>query len=395
MAVRYVPGNLTLIVGRHSAVMVTEAAEGLITDLWEAVSNGKDVVEIIDVLSAQGIAAMPGFACLLWSDAAKTRIFLRGEFTARVRTEHGEEFWDGTGVSTWVERSLHDAETSTVEIHAGDVDSKKSFPVSEAVVLASRLVLAPGDLMLAPIEVSPVAGEPESAVRSLPATESAPELKPQPDSVPRPSPEPVARQRNSTETRIDPEADSFDALFGATIARGIEDAAVRVTDEQPTMITGVPEVAAQAADQAGDHDGHTIAAADRKKLTQQRKAVPVNRTAGVLATLTLPSGEQIPVDRPVFVGRSPAARQKAGADLPRLVKVASSSGDISRTHLEIRLDGSDLVATDVSTNGTVLVHPGSVPQRLQPNHATLLTDGSTLDLGDEITIAVQIQKASS
>jgi hypothetical protein len=46
----------------------------------------------------------------------------------------------------------------------------------------------------------------------------------------------------------------------------------------------------------------------------------------------------------------------------------------------------------VSSNGTLLTRPGQEPERLPSRRDTLLTDGSQLLLGDDISIAVSIER---
>jgi FHA domain len=111
-----------------------------------------------------------------------------------------------------------------------------------------------------------------------------------------------------------------------------------------------------------------------------------------VARLVFSSGETVEVDRPVLVGRAPAARA-ASSEQPRLVTVPSPQQEISSTHLEVRAgsgaDHGSAVVTDLgSTNGTVLVQPGLAPEDLQPGVAVQLLPGAIIDLGDGVTIQV-------
>ncbi len=112
-----------------------------------------------------------------------------------------------------------------------------------------------------------------------------------------------------------------------------------------------------------------------------------------VAKLVLSSGETVEVDRPVLVGRAPAAQAAASSEQPRLVTVPSPQQEISSTHLEVRAgsgaDHGSAVVTDLgSTNGTVLVQPGLAPEDLQPGVAVQLLPGAIIDLGDGVTIQV-------
>ena len=72
-------------------------------------------------------------------------------------------------------------------------------------------------------------------------------------------------------------------------------------------------------------------------------------------SLSVSTGAEVPLDRPVLIGRAPeSARFSAGVQ-PRLVTVPSPEQDISRTHVEVRAEGSSAVVTDLnSTNGTTV-----------------------------------------
>jgi pSer/pThr/pTyr-binding forkhead associated (FHA) protein len=72
-------------------------------------------------------------------------------------------------------------------------------------------------------------------------------------------------------------------------------------------------------------------------------------------------------------------------DVPQLVTVPSPQQDISRSHLELRLEGWHVVALDLgTTNGTTLHRPGHEPLRLRAREGVLLRDGDLLDLGDDV-----------
>ena len=80
----------------------------------------------------------------------------------------------------------------------------------------------------------------------------------------------------------------------------------------------------------------------------------------------------------------------SGTDLPHLVAVDSPQQDISRSHVELRVEGDSIVATDLNTtNGTTLLRAGVDPMRLHPGEATVVVPGDVIDLGDGITVAIE------
>ncbi|TBN56334.1 FHA domain-containing protein [Glaciihabitans arcticus] len=94
-------------------------------------------------------------------------------------------------------------------------------------------------------------------------------------------------------------------------------------------------------------------------------------------------GERIALDRPVIIGRRPAAPRIPFPLPPRLVSVVSPTSEVSSTHLELRQVGASVVATDQrSTNGSVVVIPGSAPRQLRQGESLVVTPGTLIDIGD-------------
>jgi hypothetical protein len=99
-----------------------------------------------------------------------------------------------------------------------------------------------------------------------------------------------------------------------------------------------------------------------------------------LGGLRLPTGEVVPLDRGVVLGRKPAPAD-GSTDWPHLVHLPRDHSFVSRQHLEIELDGWDVVARDLdSRGGTTIAPPGREPQRMRPRDAYVLEPGTVLDL---------------
>jgi len=155
------------------------------------------------------------------------------------------------------------------------------------------------------------------------------------------------------------------------------------TGSVPATDTG-PTVLARTCPQG--HINPPTAAACRfcgAELTGEPQ--PVARPS--LGVMRLSTGAVYELDRNIVIGRQPSASRVAGAALPRMVQVPSDSGDISRSHAEVRLEGWHVMLRDLfSTNGTVLVREGSLPRRLAQGEAAILLDGDTAELGDGVTL---------
>ncbi|QHK22055.1 FHA domain-containing protein [Pseudarthrobacter psychrotolerans] len=176
----------------------------------------------------------------------------------------------------------------------------------------------------------------------------------------------------------------------------------------------------------GDHDGHTIMKSDLAGMAAHPAPVPEQDSAAgplVLARvcdrghanppthaqcaacgsplpadavhvarprlgrMRVSTGALVDLDQSLVIGRQPSVSRVQGGVMPRLVQVASPSGDISRSHVEVRLEGWHVMLCDLkATNGTVLVREGQPPRRLAQNEMAILLDGDIAELGDDISL---------
>lgn len=106
-----------------------------------------------------------------------------------------------------------------------------------------------------------------------------------------------------------------------------------------------------------------------------------------LGRVHISTGEVVELDHSLIIGRQPSVSRVMGAVMPRLVQVQSASGDISRSHVEVRLDGWDVMLVDLkATNGTVLVREGQAPRRLAQGEQAILLNGDIAELGDGVSL---------
>lgn len=155
------------------------------------------------------------------------------------------------------------------------------------------------------------------------------------------------------------------------------------TGSRPGTDTG-PTVLARTCPQ-GHINPPTAAACRFCGAEMSGEPRPVSRPS--LGLMRLSTGAVYELDRNIVIGRQPSASRVAGAALPRMVQVPSDSGDISRSHAEVRLEGWHVMLRDLfSTNGTVLIREGSLPRRLAQGEAAILLDGDIAELGDGVTL---------
>ena len=114
-------------------------------------------------------------------------------------------------------------------------------------------------------------------------------------------------------------------------------------------------------------------------------AVQVRRPR--LGRVRVSTGELIDLDQSLVIGRQPSVSRVQGGGMPKLVQVPSPSGDISRSHVEVRLEGWHVMLCDLkATNGTVLAREGQPPRRLAQNEMAILLDGDIAELGDDVSL---------
>lgn len=89
------------------------------------------------------------------------------------------------------------------------------------------------------------------------------------------------------------------------------------------------------------------------------------------------------LDSPCYVGRRPTPPRITSGIAPQLLQVPSPLKEVSATHVEMRQDGASVVVTDLkTTNGSIVMIPGSVPRTLRPGESVVVSPGTLVDIGD-------------
>ena len=260
-----------------------------------------------------------------------------------------------------------------------------------------------------PASVSPASASPAPPPEALakPATLQVSVVES--DTEPAPNPPPVIQPPDPAQTRTESPDDGFDHLFESTILRSVEDAAIRnVPDEASTGSmrlggdwpgaagpAGTPG-AAEPETRLGDHDGYTITAAQLGALRRQPLSPdPIEPSPPPGARLELSTGDVVPLDRDVVIGRRPEVDRVQGGRVPTVVTVPSPRQDVSRTHLRIGWSGAKVLATDLhSMNGTVLIGTAGTSRTLDGGVPQQLAEGDLLDIGDGVTLTLRLGPGS-
>jgi len=404
MSAQYAPGRAAALASERVLVVLDrELDAAAAAGLWATVAASADLGSILGALAAAcgaSLTSLPDFAVAV-AEPGGIRLALRGAIVARAEDHDAVS---AAGVTTWVERVLSGA--TGVEVALGDASAEAALPLAAGVVFASRIVWtaetatdaappAPPSVRSAPVPVDPVqavptaAPEPDSsrfaaatglidsaAVLSAATGHTDPAdtllpidtgLGPQQADEPAPS-----------------DTTGYDHLWGATIVRSVEDAAVRPEEELDE-----PE-SPSALETAGDHDGATISIAQARALRGAAPEPLAPPRPPAPARIRLSTGQVLSLDRTVVIGRRPRSTRVSGTDLPHLVAVESPQQDISRSHLELRVEAGAVVVTDLhTTNGSMLLRAGSDPVRLHPGESTVVVIGDVIDLGDGVTVTIE------
>jgi hypothetical protein len=161
------------------------------------------------------------------------------------------------------------------------------------------------------------------------------------------------------------------------------------------VIDGLPDFPWDAAAVPDEPDNDDTISIEALAEMRRRSGAPVQVVPGASQSpasrhagwLDVSTGESVVLDRNVIIGRKPKSTRAVADMVPHLLTVPSPTQDISRNHVEIRVEGDHVLAVDQeTTNGTRLLRTGRDPERLHPREATMLSFGDVLDLGEGVTV---------
>lgn len=168
-----------------------------------------------------------------------------------------------------------------------------------------------------------------------------------------------------------------DDPYGDTVirpARGVRPGAGPAADD--TVLRGRPGRPAPEATPVGAPAGAAAPVADERPVQRRTPSVRIG-------------GRVVRLDRPLVVGRRPAAPRVVVDDGPVLVPVPSPSGQVSSSHLLVHAAGEAAVVEDLrSTNGTVVRPPGAAPFRMAAGASIVVLTGTLVEIGDGNVIEV-------
>jgi hypothetical protein len=368
-------GWLAFVSGERMLALAPRPDEGFVAAAWSALVSSDGFQRILDLLASHGLASMPPFALVEWSDG-NARVIVRGDAVLTVTDAAGSTPLTGTGVSTWLERSVPGVTAFALEVPGAVAASVAELPLDSGVALMSALGWSSiGE----PSRLSSTPARRETTVVEQPST---PEPDPADTVREAPAEKPAAKAEPAT---TEEPAEGYDYLFGDTMYRSVADAAVHESEPEPAVDP--------TTELGGEHDGHTVLTSDLAKLRGPRKRqtsapTPPAPPAPKLVLVVSTTGAREPLTQSILVGRAPSVSKVSGGQMPRLVTLGADQ-DISRNHAQISLEGGTVVVTDLhSKNGTAVVLPGKPAQKLRAGEPTSVIVGTVVDLGGGVTLTV-------
>ncbi|WP_350347126.1 FHA domain-containing protein [Agromyces sp. G08B096] len=224
----------------------------------------------------------------------------------------------------------------------------------------------------------------------------------------------LAEFRDVQALRIGAAGASLDALGEATTAVEGPVARLRAAsvewhpDDAPQRAAGADRDTAEVPEPAGTGSGAPASATTESAATESLApafaATESAHAATESASAAAPTPAGPPPPDPVFgyriaggearvasgavlIGRRPAPPRIPTAPV-ELVQVPAGASAVSATHLELRLEGSRIVATDLrSTNGTV-VRTATGTRRMRSGESIVVSPGVELDLGGDTIVEI-------
>jgi hypothetical protein len=416
----YTPGSWVAIGAESGWLLVDiDPGDASVLSCWSLLRGGAEIDEILDALLQRGLRAVGNFA-LVRISGERRAVVVRGAAEAVITAGGADQQVRAEGVATWREHPLPE-NASAVALRAGGSSGGAEAPLSPGVTLASSLRLA---VSATPLTPRPAAEPPAQALNGSGAVTAPaprpPASAPETEQLPRPSqPEPDSMAPLAALKPLESLADD-DQVYRppppGVVSGGRGSGAEGPEQQQPAPAalawspppqpqspdpTLSPAATAEASGEVGNmvqavrcQHGHLsppMAVSCRVCGFPLMGQAPVMVPRPTLGVLRLSTGDVVPLDRTVIMGRNPRVDESSEGERPHVVRLPSPGHDISRSHVEIRLDGWHVLLTDLnSVNGTVVTPPWQEPQRVRPNESVPIEPGTVVSLADEVTFRYEV-----
>jgi hypothetical protein len=445
------------LVGRDTMALILTDDEAIRSGLLELVAAEAPLDELLEGLSSRGIRSLPSFAIARLEDDGVVRVVVRGTGSLVLEVSGVDRLVVSGTTSTWLEELVYGVSTVTLRLGAND---EEAAPPVTYHVLAGAVPAVTLSRTLANVDrhASAAAGGwrigPAVAAGPVPVVSTTPAI---PNPAPSSFPEPYAtlmpgdlEDLHADEVAAgiaavgelvgelvgEPAADDYDFIFGRTIARSVQTAAVAAPEEselagdaeqsvgagggvppvpspspalappavpapmlvpesmpQPTgLIEGIPGVgarvpgtaAAPPIDQLGDHDGRTISKAQLAMMRGSSQEPKPVGSGPLLQAVLCPSSHPNPPHAAVC---RVCSMSLLGAMQVSIVRPPLGLLRFSNGRVEI-LDRSQLIGRSPRVEGTVgeeipnLIKLDEGGQGLSRRHAAIRLEGWQVLLED-------------
>lgn len=392
--VSYTPGQHLLLAAPSCWLMLGADAEKA-RGCWPLVRDGADADDLLDAILEAGLRSTGSFG-LVRHTPQGLRVVVRGDIVVR----YGQQVIAATAEQSWVDTMV--AGDASVTMGA-DEEVGEGLPLVLGVVRAASVQIGDEianvheviravptvadaerleDVTVEPAddELGQTPGLTDALVHETGTWQTGnwqdePPAKPLLiDSMPfainppvEPSQPPEARLLETVESEVD----------DATIVRGSLAHHIRPMDPSNPLVLAVRC--------AGGHLNPGFVTNCRVCGSLLDAQTPIEVMRPILGQLRLSTGDVVALDRGVVLGRAPSP--SGGSDeTPHLIKLATHDTELSRSHVEVSLDGWHVVVNDLgSMNGTIVTRPGSLPERLRPHEAQIIEPGTTVTLADVVS----------
>lgn len=420
-ALRGAPAWDVIVGDRFIAAVGAPAPEGVLAALADAAADPQPTVErLVGMFPIGRTDAIGSFALVWWAPGgwSEVTVVVRGDAVVDLDSPGGSRRFDARGSRPWLLAEFHDILAMRITGADAALD-----PIGSA---ANRVAHARASVRASSVEWS--AGAPPSATAAdggapviaaarvdpsaiadtvlvrrhfadadtvLVADLAKPELEADTVLTPRVRRRTAGGPRDATSLAIE-----LAGLAGVRKPRDLEgapeggrpiepDDAASVVPSPLGGLRAADEVAIDAQPGIVVRDGGAAAAPDAA-AERGRGIDPVLPAVPAGPRFRVGGGPERMLTAPVLIGRRPMPPRVAGltGPEPELVTVDSPRSVVSGTHLELRLEGARLVATDLrSTNGTIVRTPLGV-RRMRAGESMVVAPGASLDLGDGTIIQI-------
>jgi len=325
---RYQSGSwLTISVPRRWLLLDLAPQHPSVQLLWDAVSSGEVVEDVLDILIREGVRATPSFV-LLWYDE-RPRAFIRGSAQLRVRRAGQVVDHLGQGCVLWAEIEVDEAAEQFC-LSGPEANDPLELPMASGVTVAARILVSAADVAHAAESATvPISTRPTTGPATVEPTQTEPAAAEPPREVLGDTtlPERVVVPDDAGQPERAEDDPSYDYLFGATVRPAGSDgprqsgATTQVVAQPPSTPLVAPVGVAEFGATAGWHTTAPSSGADVSAEVGMSRPAP---------------GPETLIDAvPWLVAGPPAPASDTGAHLasPRRSELAEVEGTVNRDTL--------------------------------------------------------------